>query len=228
MEFEEWEPLYQQILADFGFDRGEDERAAEILAKLIEHHDIIEIESLSEMLRDKTVYIFGAGPSLEQEIQVENFQKEYDGIHIAADGATSALVKNGIIPDIIVTDLDGKVMDQVKANEKGAIVVLHAHGDNIETIKKWTPKFTQKVLGTTQAKPIGTIQNFGGFTDGDRAVHLAAQFKAKKIILVAFNFEEPGEYSYNFDIKTKVKKLTWANVLIGMLDEPEIIFRAED
>ena len=226
MNFKEWEPLYQQILTDFGFDRSEDERSAEILSKLIAHHDITNIDTLAELLRDKEVFIFGAGPSLEQDLQVGDLKKEYNGVIVTADGATSALVKSGIIPDVIVTDLDGKLEDQVHANEQGAIVVIHAHGDNIDTILEWTPKFTNKVLGTTQARPCGALHNFGGFTDGDRAVFLAAHFKASKINLVAFNFEEPGEYSHKYDLKTKIKKLTWANGLIAMINEPEIVFRS--
>jgi uncharacterized Rossmann fold enzyme len=224
MEFEKWEPIYNQIITDFGYSRQEDERAAKILFELIENKDIVSFEILNEIIKSKDAFIFGAGPSLEKETQIDNFRTEFNGTLITADGATSALIEKDIIPDIVVTDLDGKIEDQVRANDEGAVVIIHAHGDNINKINKWVPKFRNKVLGTTQAEPFGTIQNFGGFTDGDRAVFLAAHFKARKIHLVAFNFEEPGDYSYQYDLKTKIKKLTWANGLIGLIVNPQVVF----
>ena len=45
------------------------------------------------------------------------------------------------------------------------------------------------VIGTTQIEPISDVYNFGGFTDGDRAVFLAEHFGAKEIELVGFDFE---------------------------------------
>jgi len=135
----------------------------------------------------------------------------------------------GIIPDIIVTDLDGHVPDQIQANLKGARIVLHAHGDNIPEIKHWAPKF-KNFISTTQAQPDeeNNIYNFGGFTDGDRAVYLGAHFNAKKITLVAFNFEEVADHSYKKNPETKLRKLTWANLLIGMVKEPPVAFHFTD
>jgi uncharacterized Rossmann fold enzyme len=224
MEFQAWEPLYQQILMDFGYDRLQDERSAETLSELLKNRDVIDEPALSKIFQGRSAFIFGAGPNLENEVQIDDFQREYNGVIIAADGATTALVKNDVIPDIIVTDLDGKIEDQIHANEQGALVIIHAHGDNLKGIKKWVPKFPDKVLGTTQSKPFKNIRNFGGFTDGDRAVFTAAHFKAKRIFLVAFDFEEPGEYSAKSDTKIKIKKLTWALGLIGMIVNPEVVF----
>ncbi|MCK5561504.1 MAG: DUF115 domain-containing protein [Thermoplasmata archaeon] len=224
MEFQEWEPLYQQILTDFGYDRSKDEHSAEVLSKLLATRDKIQISTLQNLIHGQPVYVFGAGPSLENDVQVDDFKNEYNGIIIAADGATSALVNCDIIPDIIVTDLDGKIEDQIHANEQGALVFIHAHGDNLPALEKWAPQFPKKVIGTTQSKPFGNIRNYGGFTDGDRAVFMAAHFKADKIFLVAFDFEEPGEYSFQSDFEIKVKKLTWALGLIGMIVSPEVVF----
>lgn len=224
MEFQEWEPLYQQILTDFGYERSKDEHSAEVLSKLLAIRDKIQISTLQNLIHGQQAYVFGAGPSLENDVQVDDFKDEYNGLIIAADGATSALVKNDIIPDIIVTDLDGKIEDQIHANEQGTLVFIHAHGDNLPALEKWVPKFPKKVIGTTQSKPFGNLRNYGGFTDGDRAVFIAAHFKADKIFLVAFDFEEPGEYSFQSDFEVKVKKLTWALGLIGMIVSPEVVF----
>jgi len=32
MDFSTWEPIYEEILKDFGFERAEDERSASILS----------------------------------------------------------------------------------------------------------------------------------------------------------------------------------------------------
>ncbi len=228
MNYSEWEPLYKQILADFKFDRVKDENAAEILMELIKTKETFNIQELSNLIKNKRIYVFGAGPKLNREIKGFKKRLMKDCIIIAADGATSALIKYGLNPDIIVTDLDGYIPDQVKANKLGSIVVVHAHGDNIQALKKWVPKFQGKVLATTQSKPDEEkiLYNFGGFTDGDRAVFLASHFNASQINLIAFDFQKVGRYSYKYSSKIKLRKLTWANLLISMIDKPTIEFKS--
>ena len=81
-------------------------------------------------------------------------------------------------------------------------MVVHAHGDNSERIN--LVKYFKNCIGTTQTKPIRKINNFGGFTDGDRCVFLADYFKAKKIILLGMDFgTRIGKYS-----KSKVENRT--------------------
>jgi uncharacterized Rossmann fold enzyme len=81
------------------------------------------------------------------------------------------------------------------SEKRGAIMVVHAHGDNIDMIKKMVPKF-RKVVGTTQVMPLANVHNFGGFTDGDRAVFLAEEFGAKKVVLVGMDLGDSiGKYS---------------------------------
>ena len=43
-------------------------------------------------------------------------------------------------------------------------------------------------MGTTQAQPIGNLYNFGGFTDGDRALFLAVALGASQITLAGMDF----------------------------------------
>ena len=102
------------------------------------------------------------------------------------------------------------------------VAIIHAHGDNIAEIKKFVPKFKKNIIGSTQISPLPyeNIYNFGGFTDGDRAVFLASHFKAKNIHIIGFDFEgRIGKYSYpeNKDKKQKLKKLKWCKYLIGLL-----------
>lgn len=235
MEFKEWEPIYQQILLDFNFDENKDLEAASILADLLRKKgsELADLKpEMETIIKDKNVYIFGAGISLEEEVL--RFKEEFEGkeniIIISADGATSALMKHDLVPDMIVSDLDGNMPDQIEANKKGAIMIIHAHGDNIPALKKWVPKINGNIIGTTQAKPDENkkIYNFGGFTDGDRSVFLAAHFSARRINLLAFNFTSIGEYSFKYESEVKLRKLTWANLLIGMIKKPPVSFLTDD
>lgn len=208
MEYTEWARLYKEILKDFGFSEEGDIKAAEILNKLLKPIDII---TLRKKIKGRRANIYGAGPSLEK---LKKFPR---GINIAADGAASFLLEQDTIPDIIVTDLDGNLRDLIKANRKGSLVVIHAHGDNTAELKKYAKKF-KNCIGTAQCEPFGSLHNFGGFTDGDRAVFLAEHFKARKIVLYGMDFHsEIGKYSFSKDSETKRKKLCWAEKLINYL-----------
>lgn len=167
--------------------------------------------------------VFGAGPSIKKHIKyLKTHNKKFkDHTIIAADGATSALLEADIIPEIIVTDLDGKMNDLLMANSKGTTFVIHGHGNNIDLIKKYTNSFN-KVLGTTQSVPLENVYNFGGFTDGDRSVFLAESLGAKEIVLGGMDF---GKYvtSYsrpnikkNIEIADdiKIKKLEYGEKLV--------------
>jgi len=71
-------------------------------------------------------------------------------------------------------------------------------------------KKMKNCVGTTQTNPFNKIQNFGGFTDGDRGVFLASHFGAKKIILFGMDFgNQIGKFSNTkrSERKIKLKKL---------------------
>ena len=110
-----------------------------------------------------------------------------DYVLVAADGATTALIEQKLVPDIVATDLDGNIDDILLANLRGANIVIHAHGDNIDRIASLS-SFFNNVLGTTQAQPVGNLYNFGGFTDGDRAIFLAVALGASEITLAGMDF----------------------------------------
>lgn len=209
MDFEEWEPLYERILDEFGFSRQADEGAARLLDSLLTKKDTYSLELLRRKLAN-SVTVCGDAPGLEDELR----SADLSGVVIAADGATSALLHHaGRVPDIIVTDLDGDVADQISANAQGAVIIVHAHGDNMSALRRYVPRFQGKVMGTTQSRPFGRLHNFGGFTDGDRAVLMARHLGATRITLLGFDFETPRSKEGR-DAAVKQKKLAWARRLI--------------
>ena len=189
MEFGLWEKYYVEILDDFGFSRENDEESAKLLDEILSVEGCLTLEDLAEIVgfSDKFI-VFGAGPSLKDHVTYlkENYDLK-DYVLVAADGATTALIEQRIAPDIVATDLDGNLDDILLANFRGANIIVHAHGDNMDKIAKLTPFFTS-VLGTTQAQPIGNLYNFGGFTDGDRALFLAVALNASEITLAGMDF----------------------------------------
>jgi uncharacterized Rossmann fold enzyme len=212
MKFEEWEPIYELVLKDMNFERLYDERAALILSNLLELKarrkmpEVIEIDVLRDTISGKDILVCGKAPKLANDIKNMDFKKY---VTIAADGATSILMKNGVVPDIIATDLDGNMDDEVRANEQGTIMVVHAHGDNMDALSEEVPRL-KRVIGTTQSKPLDNVYNFGGFTDGDRCVFLAQEFGARSITLIGFDFMDTNV------TPLKKKKLVWAEKLINM------------
>ena len=207
MRFEEWEPIYERILADFGYDRKRDEEAAAVAAEAISRMSWkeVSVEELRGVIEGKDVLVCGAAPCLREELRnIDPF--EY--VVLAADGATSVVLECGVLPDLIVSDLDGYLPDIIYASRLGAIVVAHAHGDNIDMIRRVLPELS-RVLCTTQARPLPPhVHNFGGFTDGDRCVFIAKEFGAASIKLVGFDFEDKSVSA------TKQRKLRWARRLI--------------
>jgi uncharacterized Rossmann fold enzyme len=92
-----------------------------------------------------------------------------------------------------------------------AIMVIHAHGDNIDAIEAHVPSLST-VLGTTQARPLTNVFNIGGFTDGDRAVFLAKEYGARTVSAIGFDFSDSSVSP------TKKRKLQWAKQLLEGTD----------
>jgi hypothetical protein len=205
MKYSEWKSYYYLILREFRFDMNKDMYSAKILSEILSDK-YLKYENLKDLLENREVLVIGAGKS-------PNINKELidDKIVICADSAISNLLDRDVIPDIVVTDLDGSINDLLYASKNGAIMGVHAHGDNLDKIK--LVRLFNVTYGTTQGEPLSNIFNFGGFTDGDRSVFLADEFKSKKIMLTGFDFANVSDKE-NIDITLKNKKLRFAEFLI--------------
>jgi uncharacterized Rossmann fold enzyme len=205
MNFAEWEPIYEIILADFGFDRAADERVRDVLADLVNPFDLDRLDVAGEK-----VIIAGAGPSLEADL---------DGITgadhavFAASTAADRLREGGIAVDCMVTDLDKNPETVREFADAGTPVAVHAHGDNESLVQDVVPTLdVGYVLGTTQAAPTGSVMNVGGFTDGDRAAFLADHCGADSLEFVGWDLDDESVDAM------KRRKLTWAERLLYWLE----------
>ncbi|MFC2154378.1 6-hydroxymethylpterin diphosphokinase MptE-like protein [Candidatus Altiarchaeota archaeon] len=217
----EYEERFSEIRQLLSLNFKDDEKSAEILDSLLNGPDLSHLEKL---IQGKICLVFGCGPSLREDFEAINgagLLKKTTSI--AADGAVSLFMEKGVAPEINVSDLDGKIEDIIKANRMGTVTVIHAHGDNKDRIKDVVPQLKGIIFGSTQTKKFGKLHNFGGFTDGDRAVFLASHFKAKAIVLAGMDFgKDIGEYSYSFSEEDKKTKLELGKKLIeGLAEESD-------
>ena len=95
-----------------------------------------------------------------------------------------------IRPDAVFTDLDGATDRLLELNESGTIVVIHAHGDNMPLLRDRVSRFKGPFVAITAANPLQHVHNFGGFSDGDRAVFAADELGAMHITLIGFDLDD--------------------------------------
>jgi len=214
MRWELWRPWYDRIVRELGLNRKADQDATEILDKLLPEP---ELAGLKNLVRGRECIVFGAGSSLEIDLERLERAGFLGKTMITADGATSAVLKFRN-PEIIITDLDGNVDDQLDAWHLGSWIVVHAHGDNIAQVRKIVPKLKERVIGSTQVEPYGKLFNFGGFTDGDRAAFMAHELGASKIYLAGMNLgTKIGKHSGDKDLSRKLTKLKICKELLAWL-----------
>lgn len=204
MNFEAWEPVYESILAEFGYPRAGDERARDAMAAYATPFDFGRLD-----VAGSEVAIVGAAPSLPADVD-----RVADATRVfAASTAADVVREAGYDVDLLVTDLDKNPETAVELTRAETPVAAHAHGDNIPLVETWVPRCaTEHVLATTQASPIETVYNPGGFTDGDRAAFLADELGAARLRFVGWDFDDPDVSA------AKARKLRWAERLLHLLE----------
>ena len=162
-----WKTRFREIRKDFGYSEREDLRSAKRLNSLLKNK--ASKKQLQKMIENKTVIVIGAGPSLSKSLKF--LKKSKNVTKIVADGAARGLLEKNIKPDILLTDLDGDMKSIARIGKTKIPVIVHAHGDNydkLDVVRKFS-----NIIGSTQTDSFGKMENFGGFTDGDRCVFLA-------------------------------------------------------
>lgn len=194
MNLDEWFEIYREITLYFNFSPEEDYKASVLMQKLGKGK-LLPSEVLREIIEGKSVTVVGGAvkTAVDDEVVITAGKSIFKWIEIADR-----------IPDIHVTDMEEPAELLVDLEKNGTLLVLHAHGDNMDRIREVVPK-VKNFVGTTQNKPFDRIYNFGGFTDGDRAVIIAKRFNAKSIRLHGFDFNAEG---------IKGEKLKWAKKIL--------------
>lgn len=218
MQYSEWAPRYEQIRAEFGFDFGQEEKAAELLVSLLPpaaHRD--PLVRVRELLGARETIVVGLAPNAGPPPLWRRPATDRPPALIAADGATATCLSAGLVPTVVVTDLDGPVPSEIAANRRGSLVVIHGHGDNLPALAEWVPQFPGELAGSWAGPPRPKLLNVGGFTDGDRAAYLAAHVGATRVLLWGFDFDHvdaPADQRVR-----KLAKLAWTRRLLAVLNE---------
>lgn len=222
---EEWLKLFNEIIrprleGELNFEG--DGLATLVLSRAIQSMpNAMTFEKLAgELGGYREAIVFGCGAGLRRDIEEFSRNSPSEILVISADGATGVLLQHGVLPGLIVTDLDGSVHDLMLANKKGAAAIVHAHGDNISSISKFVKLFEGPLLGSTQAEPAPFVYNFGGFTDGDRAAFIAYHLGVRRIYLAGFDLATPYSCPNKlvpFNREIKAKKLQVARDLLSYL-----------
>jgi len=212
-----WAPRYEAIRADFGYPFPDEERSADRLVALLP--SAARRDALARVggrLRGRDVVVVGLAPGAGPPPVWRLPPSDPPVAVVAADGASRTCLEAGLVPEVLVTDLDGPVSAEVEANGRGALVVVHAHGDNRPALEEWVPQFPGELAGSWAGPPRDGLIDVGGFTDGDRGAYLAEEVGARRILLWGFDLataDEPDPRAR----ATKLRKLAWAARLLDEL-----------
>lgn len=217
-----------------GYNLNEDCRAARVLDSLLYEASIegryMPLRELCRQLSGSTVCIAGGSSSLSKSLRLV---EACDHV-VAADGAAGYLLSNALVPQVVVTDLDGSWQQLLEASSKGSAVVVHGHGDNIHALRFLVPRL-QAVAGTVQCPHEGMFTEVvGGFTDGDRALFLVLKCGASTVLLVGMDtVQKTGAWSKPWlteDVPPwpeKLAKLKVAEALIDLAQRASRTFAME-
>ncbi|MFX1262140.1 MAG: 6-hydroxymethylpterin diphosphokinase MptE-like protein [Promethearchaeota archaeon] len=226
MEWKDWEPHYNRIVHRLALDPQADRDATSLLDSLLKDHLQGPILGrLEKTIENKNVVICGAGPSLERHLRTTIPSRGLtNAVYVASDGAASALLEFDYKCDILVTDLDGDLDALREVIRRGAIPIVHAHGDNTDKVSEFVPGL-YTILGSTQVEPTEHVFLWGGFTDGDRACYLVSHYNPACVVLAGMDFgaivgkwSKPGHKSNFAADERKREKLAIARELISNLE----------
>lgn len=216
MRYRHWAPEYERIQAEFGFSLEKERRASERLVELLPKPALQRAEQrIRARIRGREVIVVGLAPRLGAPPVWMLPRTAEPPALVVADGAAERCLAGGLVPDVVVTDLDGPIPSEVTANARGALVLIHAHGDNVDSLERWTPQFPGELAGSWAGTPERGLVNFGGFTDGDRAAYLAEFVGAPRILLYGFDFDQVD--SDEVAPETKRRKLAVAHRELDLL-----------
>ena len=215
-----WMAWYGRIASEFGYSVRRDREAAVLLDAALS--DPLPAARVGEIVAGRTAIVAGAGPSLHRLAGALRRRGMPRGAAlVSADSATGALLDAGAVPDVVVTDLDGNRGALERAAAEGSAMVVHAHGDNVREIGRLAASLGPRCMGTAQCRPVGSLHNFGGFTDGDRAAFLADSLGAARIVLCGMDVSGGRIGSASATPASgraaKLKKLEWARRLLAWL-----------
>jgi uncharacterized Rossmann fold enzyme len=217
VDYVDWAPHYARIQREFGYTMDRERRAADRLVALLPPTARqTPLARVAARLNGRDAIVVGLAPRAGAPPVWRLPPTLPPPAIVAADGAAARCLDAGLVPEVVVTDLDGPVPSEVLANARGALIVVHAHGDNVPQLDRWVPEFAGELAGSWAGAPTEELLDVGGFTDGDRAAFLSQHVGARRLLLWGFDFEEVDEPTPEAG-EQKQSKLRWARDLLALL-----------
>ena len=198
-EIDWWWRFQDEITSQFNFSEIREEIAAKLVSRLNYTKS-----SLQSSFVNRDFILVGAGLTESDILPEKNL--------IVADGALRGCLNRDIVPEWVISDLDGYIPDNQWASQNGSKIIIHAHGDNISQVSLYSNRINPECITTTYPSPHTSC--WGGFTDGDRSVMMCLSLGSKSVKLVGFNFEEVGKFTGEYSPR-KLEKLQWAKKIIN-------------
>lgn len=215
-----WLAIYNSIKNRLNLSFQLDQLATNILSEILTTlPNTIDLQQLKSAINGNCVIVLGPALNIDHDFEKAKELNLLDKCSlISVDGTSSFLYEKNFVPDVIVTDLDGNPNHIAYLNKKNSIVVVHGHGDNINDIFLWVPKFEGPVIGSTQVEPRPFVYNFGGFTDGDRALFIAYALSVREIIVGGMDFKGViGKYSILYRKKDEIVKKMKMSIALELI-----------
>lgn len=200
----------EEIARRIGFDHKQDYIAAKHLIELLKLTTVPVSEAsirsvIKNSLKEKLTFVTGGALCLKDDFRViSDIANKYRNKieFVAADGTCRFLMDENIVPTAVISDLDGGIDNVLEAGRKGSLIVFLAHGDNIPMVRNFFKEIEHPDNKGIMYIPSVQIPNpdpptivLDGFTDGDRAVILAAR-NSLRVVLLGFDYRGPmGPYS---------------------------------
>ena len=198
-EIDWWWKFQDEINSQFNFSEVREEIAARLVSRLNYTKS-----SLQSAFVNREFVLVGAGLTESDTLPEKNL--------IVADGALRGCLNRDIVPEWVISDLDGYIPDMLWASRNGSKIIIHAHGDNLARVSLYSNQINPECITTTYPSPHTSC--WGGFTDGDRSVMMCLSLGSKSVKLVGFNFEEVGTFTGEYSPR-KLEKLQWAKKIIN-------------
>ena len=198
-EIDWWWKFQDEINSQFNFSEVREEIAARLVSRLNYTKS-----SLQSSFVNREFVLVGAGLTESDTLPEKNL--------IVADGALRGCLNRDIVPEWVISDLDGYIPDMLWASQNGSKIIIHAHGDNLARVSLYSNQINPECITTTYPSPHTSC--WGGFTDGDRSVMMCLSLGSKSVKLVGFNFEEVGTFTGEYSPR-KLEKLQWAKKIIN-------------
>ena len=231
--------IQDEIRSEFGWSLDKDLYVAkwlvdELVSSASQSRSVVDLNQTWDSIRQELLSHSGSVAIVGAAVEIEEIEGAIkQGCRfIVADGSGEIFSeledpKEGWDSVIgVVSDGDGGTGLSLSI-ENRIPMIIHAHGDNQESLRHLIPRVSDLPISITHQTPfsIDGMVNPGGFTDGDRAVCIVVSMgiSVSNIVLLGTRSDVVGRFSGTTEPKRKLLKLRWMKRILEELGFSGII-----